>query len=519
MKKESHIQDGSTRPKTDGSVVVATHRKRRSKKHRATAAAVLVPSVPQKKARPQKAAANKRRIKLVADPARKMRWHHVLFEVSTAVIVLLVLWTGANLFLSKITLGDTLLPGRTSNRSLEQHIVNEATHYRLSIAYPDGHKKTFSLQDVGMRVDPTNTVRATRKIQRSFKQLITWWRPVTVEIQTQVDASALKSFVDKNVSIVTEPAHNAGLSIANGAVQVSAASPGKQYGLTNPNQIILSMVSLLKTTPLHLQPTALQPSVTAPALATAKAQLEATLKQRITISIGDQIVIPSAADIADWITLTPSAKTVGITVNTDNLQHYIDGLAASHNRQPRSEVELSTSGQILQAGANGVSVGNTKSAAATITQNLLRGTGTEISLPVQYTAFKTVQAPTDNKWVEVNTTTKRMYAYDQGELVHSFLISAGAPATPTVTGYFAIYAKYRSQDMFGGNADGSSYFQPAVPYVNYFYHDYAIHGNYWRPASYFGNINSSHGCVGIGVDDGAWIYSWAPVGTPVIVHT
>ncbi len=73
--------------------------------------------------------------------------------------------------------------------------------------------------------------------------------------------------------------------------------------------------------------------------------------------------------------------------------------------------------------------------------------------------------------------------------------------------------------MQGGNADGSRYFQPDVPYVNYFYADYAVHGNYWRPSSYFGNINSSHGCIGVSVGDGAWIYDWASIGTPVIVHT
>ena len=59
---------------------------------------------------------------------------------------------------------------------------------------------------------------------------------------------------------------------------------------------------------------------------------------------------------------------------------------------------------------------------------------------------------------------------------------------------------------------------PDVKWINYFYRDYAIHGNYWRPLSYFGNINSSHGCVGLEDTEAEWIYSWAPIGTPVIVH-
>jgi lipoprotein-anchoring transpeptidase ErfK/SrfK len=98
------------------------------------------------------------------------------------------------------------------------------------------------------------------------------------------------------------------------------------------------------------------------------------------------------------------------------------------------------------------------------------------------------------------------------------LISSGANGTPTPVGRFKIYAKYGSQDMRGPNTDGSEYFQPAVPYINYFYKDYAIHGNYWRPSNYFGNINSSHGCVGITVSDSKWLYSWTSIGTPVVIH-
>ena len=68
--------------------------------------------------------------------------------------------------------------------------------------------------------------------------------------------------------------------------------------------------------------------------------------------------------------------------------------------------------------------------------------------------------------------------------------------------------------MSGLNPDGSKYFQPSVPWINYFDHSGdAVHGNYWWPASYFGSINSSHGCVGVQVPEAEWIYNWAPIGT------
>jgi len=116
-------------------------------------------------------------------------------------------------------------------------------------------------------------------------------------------------------------------------------------------------------------------------------------------------------------------------------------------------------------------------------------------------------------------SSKRLYAFEDQTLVNSFPVSAGAPATPTVLGRYTIYAKYAVQDMRGNNVDGSSYFQPNVRWISYFYGGYAIHGNYWRPESWFGNVNSSHGCVGLQDYQAEWVYAWAPIGTPVITHS
>jgi lipoprotein-anchoring transpeptidase ErfK/SrfK len=73
--------------------------------------------------------------------------------------------------------------------------------------------------------------------------------------------------------------------------------------------------------------------------------------------------------------------------------------------------------------------------------------------------------------------------------------------------------------MKGFNADGTKYLQPHVHWINYFLPGgYAVHGNYWRPLSWFGNINSSHGCVSLPDDQAQWVYNWAPIGTTVITH-
>lgn len=119
------------------------------------------------------------------------------------------------------------------------------------------------------------------------------------------------------------------------------------------------------------------------------------------------------------------------------------------------------------------------------------------------------------KWIDINLSSYLLTAYEGSNVVLQTYIVDGAAEYPTVTGEFAIYWKLDSQTMRGFNIDGSEYVTEDVPYVMYFYADFAIHGAYWR--SSFG-YSGSHGCVNMSVSEAAWLYSWAPYGTRVVVH-
>lgn len=119
-------------------------------------------------------------------------------------------------------------------------------------------------------------------------------------------------------------------------------------------------------------------------------------------------------------------------------------------------------------------------------------------------------APTSaGKAIVVSTQQQRIYAYENGTLVHSYLASTGLPETPTVLGDYAIYRKYAKTDM-----RGPDYYLPDVPYTMYFYQGYGIHGTYWHNS--FGRP-MSHGCVNLPTGEAEWFFNWADVGTPVRV--
>jgi hypothetical protein len=116
----------------------------------------------------------------------------------------------------------------------------------------------------------------------------------------------------------------------------------------------------------------------------------------------------------------------------------------------------------------------------------------------------------EEHWVDVDLSSQTAYAMQGDQVVKSFLVSTGLWNTPTVTGVFRVYAKYRSADM-----TGPGYYLPSVPYVMYFYKDYGLHGTYWH--NNFGHP-MSHGCVNFRTDDAAWLYKFVSIGTIVSVH-
>jgi lipoprotein-anchoring transpeptidase ErfK/SrfK len=146
----------------------------------------------------------------------------------------------------------------------------------------------------------------------------------------------------------------------------------------------------------------------------------------------------------------------------------------------------------------------------TIIMEIVPNDSTGQSLAIDNTQAQYSLEGKDERWIDVNLSEQRVYVYEGDTLENSFLTSTGLADTPTVTGTFNVWIKVRIQDMFG-----PGYYLPDVPYVMYFYEDYGLHGTYWHDN--FGTP-MSHGCVNLTIDDAAWLFNWASVGTVVNVR-
>ncbi len=114
------------------------------------------------------------------------------------------------------------------------------------------------------------------------------------------------------------------------------------------------------------------------------------------------------------------------------------------------------------------------------------------------------------RWIDVDLSEQTVRAYEGNAVVRAMVVSTGTSRYPTPPGRFRIYAKYPSVTM-----SGPGYYLTGVPHTMYFYRGYALHGTYWH--NNFGTP-MSHGCINLTRGDASWLYSFASVGTEVVIH-
>jgi hypothetical protein len=286
--------------------------------------------------------------------------------------------------------------------------------------------------------------------------------------------------------------------------------------------------SQIKATPV----TAKSPTISGLNLSVPSAELDARIQsiinQPATLTVGDQAAQIRPETIRSWLQITPSQSKseYNIHVKATVIAKSLSEMASKYVKAPVDQVSV-THGEaaaVIAGGRNGTRLsdpGTLNSQAAAIAKTLMDSKGLQFSTPLDVVPARSLTPADFDKLIEVNIVTKQMYLYQNGQLTQSYPISAGAPESPTPIGQYKIFSQLKKQDMRGYNADGrTQYFQPNVQWISYFKSGgFAIHGNYWRPASWFGAVNSSHGCVSLPNSQAKEVFDWADIGTTIITHT
>jgi len=126
----------------------------------------------------------------------------------------------------------------------------------------------------------------------------------------------------------------------------------------------------------------------------------------------------------------------------------------------------------------------------------------------------------DGKWLDVTLTSPQHLQAMQGDqLVLNDLVTAGLQGT-TKPGFYRILRRVYNETMDSRTIPGLAdhYLLKDVMFTQYFTGDgAAIHYNWWGPPRGFGNPGS-HGCLGMRWDGSKFLWDWANIGTPIVIH-
>ncbi len=126
----------------------------------------------------------------------------------------------------------------------------------------------------------------------------------------------------------------------------------------------------------------------------------------------------------------------------------------------------------------------------------------------------------DGRWIDVNLSVmQHLRAMRGDEEIFKDLVTAGLQGT-TRPGFYRILRRVQNETMDSRTVPGltDTYLLKNVLYTQYFTGDgAAIHYNYWGPPYGFGRPGS-HGCLGMRLDGSKYMWDWATIGTPLVIH-
>jgi hypothetical protein len=126
----------------------------------------------------------------------------------------------------------------------------------------------------------------------------------------------------------------------------------------------------------------------------------------------------------------------------------------------------------------------------------------------------------DGRWLDVTLTPLQHIRAMQGdEVALQDLVTAGTQGT-TKPGFYRILRRVYNETMDSRTIPNLAdhYLLKDVMFTQYFTGDgAAIHYNWWGPPRGFG-YPGSHGCLGMRWDGSKFLWDWAAIGTPIVIH-
>lgn len=435
-----------------------------------------------------------------------------------------------------VSVAGTDLSFKTRAQALE--ILRQKSGSR-SVTVKIGQDKSIiaSNNDFGASYDPIETVEVAYSVGRNspiaLLGMLDAQKRGTLGLAYRFDQAQLKKFAAEAVGSNGRDPVNATIAITDGVPAVVDDQPGVQLDPNKLAAVLTQAMSDGQDTVVSIEPSPVSAPIQRQQAAAVLGKVEDLLNRSITLSYQGKVFSPSKADIGHWLIFQPVVdggdKELRVEISRAQIQGYLQSVANQVDVAPTNRKVTVLNGQEseTQPGKDGSAI-NQQSATDAIYTAMSNNQNTTVALtsgPIPFkTEYKRVGGAIGGldaaQYIEINLSTQQLFAWQNGQVVFTSPVVTGKDSAPTVTGVFAIYAKERNRYLNGApyGYDYNVFVSYWMPFVG----GYGLHDATWRPPSWFGtqafHYNGSHGCVNMLTGAAAFIWSWAPVGTPVWVH-
>lgn len=376
------------------------------------------------------------------------------------------------------------------------------------------------------QIEPVGSVWSNMMPQNLYKLFV----KKEVAVLYEVDQTKLATVITEKLGGKTPP-QNAEIAVENGELVVKTSKPGEEYNTADAISTIDTIIQTGKiaTVPVTHQP--VEPQITE--------EMATVTKQAVVESI--QPVVITGQNKSFTITKSELYPTIQYQLNGSILTWSVGESALKDllNKKVGAKVNVamvprsikSDTQEVVNAGREGIVLDTdalvTKTKAAI--ENAAAAKTVEFSTKTVAITEKLVHPEYqlglyEGRYLNVNLSKQKMFLVEGSTLVAEYRVSTGKWSTPTPKG--TMYIKNKISMAY------SNPFRLWMPYWSGLsdnqdgsgYRGYGIHGlpcfnsdcTLVEGESHIGTA-VSHGCIRVPTDVVAYVYDWAPVGTPVVI--
>ncbi len=467
----------------------------------------------------------------------------VLTGIGAVLVAVLAVLVGVTVYYGNHALPGASVSGQSVSGMTEAQVtalLEEDLNGEVVEVVGDSTPVTTDLSAVGVNVDIPATVDEVFAPNRGLvTRVVTMFTPRDTTPVVTVDEDKLEEFTSSLEAANASAASN-GSVVFDEESKMFVAQPsvaGKELDTSGLADTLVASAKAMSFVPVELQVVDVVPEYDTASAQAAADKANSWLDLDIKAwDRNDRGRYPEREEMAPWITFTPVDGQLEVGLDPEQVQAWVTTVSNDSNVDPVPGVQnVNSRGDILataEEGNDGYKVNNVQALTDGIIAAVTAGESYEGVMEYDVTERTytqrliadgaeglAYQAAPGEKWIDINLSNYTVTAYEGATPVLQSPMVPGAPATPTVTGEYAVWAKVPTQTMRGQNVDGSKYETPDVPWILYFHGSYATHGAYWRSNfGYDAGEYGSHGCVNMPVDNAQALYNWADVGTKVMSH-